>query len=120
MHESCVWVNHTEIRCKGLRTPVEQLPLADVLRRTRHVYGLSLSCPLYLDGAAVHRYAHRALGEAAPRRRHRRCARARPRGERLAGAALPDPHPDAVRVSGVDELDVGLLGEEGIVLYPRT
>jgi DNA-binding NarL/FixJ family response regulator len=88
--------------------------------RTRHVYRLPFPSPLHLDDAAVEHHAHRAPHEAASHRSHRRRARARTRGERLPGAALPDPHPDLVLSPDVHELHVRLLGEEGIALDRRT
>src|SRR3712207_1996939 len=98
----------------------EQIPLADVLRRSGHVDGLSVPGPLYLDHAAVQRHAHRTPYETSPYRRHRCPARARPRGQSLPRAALPDPHPHLVLAPDVDELHVRPLGEKGIVLDWRT
>ena len=47
-------------------------------------------------------------------------AGARARGQRLARAALPDPHPQAVFVPDVYELDVRARRERGVVLDARA
>src|SRR5918993_2070058 len=101
------------------RTVLEELPLADVLGGAGHVHGLPLTFPRDLHCTAVQAHRDRALGEARADRRYRRGARTGAARQRLARAALPDPHPHLVPPAGVGELDVRPFGEKGGLLDRR-